>query len=66
MNSYKDMTFCPFFHTCNHGRSCSRALTTEVLEKAKAHCIGVSQFAFAPSCYDARCTQPEKGVDEVL
>jgi hypothetical protein len=52
--TYRDMTFCRFYHTCREGSVCPRALTDEVKKGAirwmPTNPI-ISCFSLPPECY---------------
>jgi len=56
---YKDMTFCPFYESCSHGKKCKRALTQDVIDAA-AKWFGkagapIAEFCEKPDCFNDRC-----------
>ena len=57
MIGYKDMTFCPFYETCENGSTCHRALTQEVKDGAQKW-WGVNNdapiwiFSSEPDCHE--------------
>ena len=55
MIHYKDMTFCPFYESCQDGNDCFRALTEQVKKDAQGWWGGddapVSIFTAKPPCY---------------
>ncbi len=55
MISYRDITFCSFYKECKNGEKCERALTEEVLKKAREwwgdkH-APIARFTNKPDCY---------------
>jgi len=55
MLCHKDRTFCPYYCQCNHGDSCSAALTKEVEEDSEKAGLPISQFAEKPNCFEEIC-----------
>lgn len=53
MMCYRDMTFCTFYKECSEGSGCYRALTEEVLEKAKKWMPDppICSFVDKPKCF---------------
>jgi len=49
---YKDRTFCGFSETCNDGKSCGRALTKAIKDRANELFMPISQFIDKPNCYN--------------
>ena len=62
MISYRDMTFCTFYHSCKWMDECGRALTPEVQREAdkwwrvdlkfKGSATPICMFAELPECYE--------------
>ncbi|MDD5328283.1 MAG: hypothetical protein PHY02_10815 [Phycisphaerae bacterium] len=48
---YKDMTYCPYWRTCEKGRECSRALTETVEDCADEFGLPIDRFNEQPPCY---------------
>jgi len=55
MLSYKDRTYCMFFTTCKLGKTCDRALTSEILEEANNFGLPTCQFTDYPECWENIC-----------
>ena len=53
--SYKDMTFCKFYGSCDNGEFCDRALTPKVIKSAQkwwgAIDAPICQYVIHPECY---------------
>jgi len=58
MICYRDMTFCPYWSNCKKGKDCSRALTSDVIEKANKWWGDdnppIMTFSEKPDCYEVR------------
>lgn len=52
MICYKDMTFCAYYKSCKHGKTCHRALTDKVKDGALKAFLGISVFSVKPDCYE--------------
>ena len=51
MLCYRDMIFCPFHKDCAHASSCHRPLTEEVIARAAAAGMLISEFVDKPQCH---------------
>ncbi len=55
MISYKDKTFCEFWHDCMNSHACHRALTPEVLKEAHkwwgSEDAPICVFSQKPDCH---------------
>ena len=45
------MTFCSFHEQCKDGGTCHRAMTNEVMRKAKEIGLPISRFIDKPECF---------------
>lgn len=54
MVTYADMTFCPFFETCEKGKKCPRALTEEVKDATVRVRMHLSIFMEKPKCFEEK------------
>lgn len=55
MICYKDMTFCPFYSSCD--TPCYRSLTPKVVEDAEKFGLPTAQFMGPPDCYKHKVIQ---------
>jgi len=51
MYCYKDKCFCDFYLKCKIGKNCLRALTADVILKAKFQKLPIDRFAEKPECF---------------
>jgi len=54
MICYQDKTFCSFYMICKHGHTCDRALTPDVIDKARKWWGGDAPIAVYdefPDCF---------------
>ena len=55
MICFRDRTFCPFYEKCGDGLACPRALTPQIIEKAKEWWCKdgapIARFAEKPECF---------------
>lgn len=53
MMCYRDMTFCGFWEDCKKAKTCRRALTNEIKEKAEKWMKNapICQFVDKPDCW---------------
>ena len=56
MLCYRDMRFCPFYESCVFNARCIRALTPEVIKRAKQIDMPIAQFIDKPDCHKQRVT----------
>lgn len=56
MNSFRDMTFCPYWENCTKAESCHRPLTPEVVISAREWWGGdgapIAMYAEKPECHE--------------
>ena len=52
MICYKDKAFCPYWHDCQKGGECHRAMTDEVVRGSARAKLPISQFAEKPDCWE--------------
>jgi hypothetical protein len=58
MLTYKNQVFCKFWTTCQHGSTCTYALTDHIKELAKKCMLPINTYNFPYSCY--------KKIEEIL
>lgn len=58
MRCYKDKTWCPYYKTCKHGKTCLRALTPKIIKEAitwwGSDEAPVSVYLNKPECYNEK------------
>lgn len=57
MNSYRDMTFCPYWKNCKSAYMCHRPLTHEVKLKAIEAELPVRMYTEKPDCWSLKQTE---------
>lgn len=60
---FEDRTFCPYFRKCTNGKTCQKALTTDVWQRAKdwwgEDNPPVAVFAEKPKCFVEEVSEGE-------
>lgn len=52
MGVFRDVSFCPFYVSCLHGKNCPRALTQLITNASKRLKIPVSVCKTEPACFE--------------
>ena len=51
MTCFRDRTYCPYYHECQHGYFGTRALTKDVRINAERVNLPICQFTEKPECF---------------